>query len=109
MVEKQDRREASIRARAVEIEREISTLLGLNVDVSSARAMVRLEEKVDALEKETLVMAEKLGLQGQNQRPFEGIFELAMNSFKSNCNIIHNNDLGGRECAQTDVFGALDR
>ena len=60
-----------------QLEGQIAALLERVVEASSPRVISAYEAKIDALEKEKLIVAEKLENAGQIQRPFEEMFELA--------------------------------
>ena len=60
-----------------DLESQIAALLDRIVEASSPRVISAYEAKIDALEKEKLIVAEKLENAGQVQRPFDEMFELA--------------------------------
>ena len=61
----------------VTIEKQIENLLDRVVDASTSSVITAYENRIDTLEKEKLIMAEKLLKSGKSQRTFEEMFELA--------------------------------
>ncbi len=70
-----------------ELENQIAALLDRIVEASSPRVISAYEAKIDALEKEGLVMKEQLSSTGKPQRPFEEMFEFACQFLASPCKI----------------------
>ena len=79
-----------------ETEAQIAGLLDRIVDASSPRVVAAYETRIDALEKEKLVLGEKLQNAGKPQRPFEEMFQLACDFLSSPWDIWKNGDLAMR-------------
>ncbi len=90
-------RAAQIKAMAkrgiTDLENQITALLDRILKVSNETVLARFEDRIAALEKEKLAMAEKLRQDGQNYRPFDEMFELAMRFFANPCKIWENGRL----------------
>ena len=76
-----------------EVEAQIAGLLDRIVDASSPHVVAAYETRIDALEKEKLVLGEKLQSAGIPQRPFEEMFQLACGFLSSPWKIWKNGDL----------------
>ena len=74
---------AQLRGQVRKIEKQIEGLLDRIVETSSASVVTAYEKRINRLERERLVAQEQLSTVGQPQRPFEEMFELAM-QFLSN-------------------------
>ena len=73
----------SVQRKLADTEKQIATLLDRIVEASSASVVSAYETRLDDLEREKLVLAEKLETTGKPQRSFHEMFELAM-QFLSN-------------------------
>ena len=71
----------------VKIERQIEALLDRVVDASSSSVISAYEKRIANLEKQKLVAAEKAGKSVRPVRPFEEMFELAMNYLSNPYNL----------------------
>ncbi len=73
----------TLHQKALNVEKQIEQLLDRIVDTSSVSVITAYERRIEALEKEKLIMAEKLTQSGKAERPFKEMFELAI-TFLSN-------------------------
>ena len=69
----------SVKREAAKLEKQIEQLLDRIVDAASPTVVTAYEKRIAKLEKEKLLMAENLSSCGKPQRPFEEMFEHAMN------------------------------
>jgi site-specific DNA recombinase len=76
-----------------DLEIQITALLERILKVSNETVLARFEDQIETLEMQKLAMAEKLRDEGQNHRPFDEMFELAMRFFSNPCNIWENGKL----------------
>ena len=86
----------ALRRKLSEAETQIAALLERVVDASSPRVIGAYEVKIDALEKEKLLLGEKLTQSGTPQRSFDEMFELACQFLASPWKIWKNGDLAQR-------------
>jgi hypothetical protein len=75
-------RAAKLKAAALrgvtDIENQITALLDRILKITNDTVLTRFEDQIETLEKQKLAMVEKLRDEGQNHRPFDEMFELAM-------------------------------
>jgi hypothetical protein len=76
-----------IRASITKIDNEISGLLDRIVSASNERVIGAYESKIDKLEKDKLVLQEKLTKKPKSQRPFDEVFELCLKFLQRPINI----------------------
>lgn len=79
-------------------------LLDRIVDASSPSVVTAYENRITALEREKLIMAEKLEVQGRPQRLFDEMFELTMRFLSNPCSIWENNSLAHRHAVLKLTF-----
>ena len=68
-------------------EQQVSQLLERIVEASNPRVVAAYEDRIAGLEREKLVMAEKLQFAGKPVRPFGEMFELALAFLANPCNL----------------------
>ena len=73
----------ALRRDTAKLDREIGQLLDRVVEATNGTVIATYERRIAKLEKDKLVMAEKLAKSGHPQRPFDEMFELAL-SFLAN-------------------------
>ncbi|WP_299671766.1 recombinase family protein [uncultured Roseobacter sp.] len=83
----------ALKRKLCEIETQTDALLDRIVESSNPRVVSAYEAKIDALEKEKLLLDEKLQNGGKPQRSFEEMFELACRFLSSPWKIWKNGDL----------------
>ena len=76
-----------LRRQLAQAEKQISQLLDRVIEASNPRVVAAYEDRIGALEREKLVLAEKLESGGQSYRPFEEMFELALSFLSNPCKI----------------------
>ncbi|MEO1243769.1 MAG: recombinase family protein [Pseudomonadota bacterium] len=74
-----------------EIDNQVSGLLDRIVEATNTRVVAAYEKKIDDLEKEKLILKEKLEVEAMEHRPFNEMFELAMRFLANPC-ILWNSD-----------------
>ena len=87
-----------------DIEAQVSGLLERVVETANPRVVAAYEAKIDALERQKLLLSEKLATSGQPQRPFAEMFELALRFFANPYNIWEKGDLALRRAVLRLVF-----
>jgi site-specific DNA recombinase len=85
-------------------ETQIDGLLERVVDASSQTVMAAFERKIETLEKEKLILAEKMKMSGKKRRPFEEIIELTLNFLSNPCNLWKNGNATHRRTLLRLVF-----
>ena len=75
----------AIEADVLKKEKEVDQLVDRILDVSNPRVIARLESRVEELEREKLVLEEKLHHAGQPLKPFDEMFELSVRFLSSLC------------------------
>lgn len=68
----------SARARLVEVERKIASLIERVLDVSQPTVIAAFESKIAVLEREKLILEEKAQAEARPNRPFDEMFELSI-------------------------------
>ena len=96
----------SLNQKIAQTEQQVSQLLDRIVEASNARVIAAYEERIAKLEREKLVIAERLENSGQPLRSFEVMFELASEFLSSPCNLW---DSGRLEDRQTVLKLAFDQ
>ena len=86
----------AITRKLAELEAQIAGLLDRIVDASSPRVITAYEARIDTLEKEKLLLSEKLENSGKPQRPFEEMFQLACEFLASPWKIWESGNLAMR-------------
>ncbi len=94
----------ALKRKLSEAETQIAALLDRVVDASSPRVISAYEAKIDALEKEKLLLGEKLNQFGAPQRSFEDMFELACQFLASPWKIWESGNLTLRRTALKLTF-----
>jgi DNA invertase Pin-like site-specific DNA recombinase len=84
---------ATMQRDVTKIEKQIEQLVDRIVDCKSETAIAAYEKRIAKLDKEKLMLAEKLKNQGTPQRTFEEMFELAIKFLSSPYNIWKNGRL----------------
>ena len=74
---------ASARQEIAQVESQIEKLLDSVVSATSPTVITAFEKRIEKLERQKLVMDEKLQNQGKPEHPFQEMFELAMQFFAS--------------------------
>ena len=92
--------------RIAELENQITALLDRIIKVTNETVLTRFEDQIANLEKEKLVMSEKLRQDGKNYRPFEEMFELAMQFFSSPWDIWEKGQLEHKRTVLKLTFSA---
>lgn len=87
---------ASIRRRAAEIEKEIAAFLDRIVETTNRAVVARYESRIAELERERLVMAEKLQAEGPSRKRFEDMFELTLRFLANPCGVWENGSIDRR-------------
>ena len=77
----------SIRRQILQTEQQVSHLLDRIVEATNPRVIAAYEERIASLERDKLVMAERLQSSGKPLRPFEEMFELSLGFLANPCNI----------------------
>ena len=83
--------------RIAEIEKQSAALLERVVDATSTAVVTRYEQRIEELERERLVMAEKLERQAAPRKTFEEMFELTLRFLSNPCAIWENGDIARRQ------------
>ena len=65
------------------IDKQIEQLVDRIMEASTPAVITKYEQRIDQLEKEKLILQEKLSIEPKNRKTFEELFELAM-TFLSN-------------------------
>ncbi|MEM8596842.1 MAG: hypothetical protein AAGF76_10275 [Pseudomonadota bacterium] len=87
-----------------EAEDQIAGLLDRIVTASNDRVIGAYEDRIDALEREKLVLTEKLAKTGQPERPFAEMFELALGFLANPCNLWKSDRFADKQTVQRLVF-----
>jgi len=95
---------ASIRRRAAEIEKEIAAFLDRVVETTNSAVAARYEARIAELERERLVMAEKLGSEGAPKKRFEEMFELTLRFLANPCSILEDGLIERRRTVLKPAF-----
>ena len=95
---------AAVRRNIDKAEKQIAHLLDRIVEASTPSVITAYEHRIADLEREKLVLAEKLETGGRPQRPFDEMFELALGFLASPCDLWHSGHLANRRCALNLVF-----
>ena len=95
---------AGVRKGIDKAEKQIDHLLDRIVEASNSRVITAYEQRIADLEREKLVLAERLESDGQSRRPFEQMFELALGFLANPCNLWHSGRLADRRCALNLLF-----
>lgn len=86
----------SIQLALRDTEKKIESLLDRIVESSTASVVSAYEKRIDALEREKLVLREQLENKGQNKRPFGEMFKLTMQFLANPLNIWQSGKLEHR-------------
>ena len=87
----------SIKLKLAQADQQIEKLLDRIVETSSDSAIGAYERKLEKLEREKLVLTEKLESAGKPTRPFREMFELALNFFENPCKHWENGKFEDRQ------------
>ncbi len=82
-----------LRGDMLRLEKQIEGLVDRIVDATSERVIQAYEQRIEGLERQKLVLGEKLQNAGKPRRPFEEMFELTIRFLSSPCNIWKNGSL----------------
>lgn len=82
----------ALKAEVTKLDRQIEQLLDRIVDATSTASISAYERRIAKLEKDKLLVSEKLVRKPDPQRPFEEMFELACDFLSSPWNIWKNGD-----------------
>ena len=94
----------SAKRKVIEIEKKVENLLDRIVDSSSDSVVRAYEQRITALEREKLVMAEKLQKQHKPQRSFDQMFELAIAFLSNPCKLWDSEHLEDKRTALKLTF-----
>lgn len=94
----------AINARLTEIEKQIATLLDMIGEARNQRSAERYEIRNGELERERLVMSEKLEAKGGPRKSFEEMIELTLRFFSGPCSISKNSPLAQRQAVLKPTF-----
>ncbi|NQW11217.1 MAG: recombinase, partial [Alphaproteobacteria bacterium] len=87
---------AQVRRRVAEIEKQTAALLDRIIEASSPTVIARYEQRITELERERLVMAEKLESEGKPRKSFDEMFELTLRFISNPCNIWERGSIARR-------------
>ena len=87
----------NMRAEMLKLEKQIDGLVDRIVESTNERVVSAYEQRIEGLERQKLVLSEKLQNAGKPKRPFEEMFELTMNFLSSPCNIWKNGGLAQKQ------------
>jgi site-specific DNA recombinase len=93
-----------IRRRMAEIEKQTSALLDRIVEATSQTVIARYEQRITELERERLVMAEKLEAKARPRKTFGEMFELTLGVLSSPCDIWEKGGLPKRHAILKMAF-----
>ncbi|MEQ9641747.1 MAG: recombinase family protein [Alphaproteobacteria bacterium] len=93
-----------IRRRVADIEKQIATLLDNIVEATSRTVVARYEARINELERERLVMAEKLETEGAPKKSFEEMFELTLSFLSNPWRVWEKGDLARRHAVLKMTF-----
>ena len=82
-----------VQSAIAKVEDEIGAILNRIISASNERVIEAYETKIDALEKDKLVLQEKLQNKPQSMRPFEDVFELCLKFLSNPSNLWENGKL----------------
>lgn len=88
---------ASLKQSIDRLEREIVQLLDRILSASSARVIETYERRINELESEKLILADKAKNAGKPKRPFEEMFELALGFLANPCKVWEKGDYSERQ------------
>ncbi len=93
-----------IQKRLLETDKQITSLLDRIIDADSATVIKAYEKKIDSLEKEKLILTEKIENKAKNTMPFGESFKLTLNFLTSPYNIWKNGNLSHKRTVLKMVF-----
>lgn len=93
-----------VRRRIAEIEKQTAALLDRIIEASSQSVITRYEQRINELERERLVMAEKLETKARPRKSFEEMFELTLGILANPCNIWERGSIGYRHAILKMAF-----
>lgn len=94
----------SINAKLVEAEKQITALLDRVVEVTSKAVVNRYEDRIAALERESLILREKLDTEAAPTDTQRDNFELAMRFFSNPCYLWENGNLQAKRTVMKLAF-----
>lgn len=94
----------ALKADIVRLDKQIDQLMDRIVEASSVSMITAYERRVEKLQREKLIAAEKLQQKPGPKRPFEEMFELACDFLSSPWNIWNAESLAGRRMVLRMVF-----
>lgn len=92
------------RRRMAEIEKQASALLDRIVEAPSQSVVARYEQRITELERERLMLAERLESKARPRNTFAEMFELTLGVLASPCNSWKNGSLGKRHAILKMTF-----
>ena len=95
---------AQSRRRIAEIEKQTASLLDRIVEASSQSVIARYEQRITELERERLIMAERLQTKARPRKTFAEMFELTLGVLSSPCNSWMNGSLAKRHAILKMTF-----
>lgn len=93
-----------VRRRMAEIEKQTAAFLDRIVEASSQPVIARYEQRINELERERLVLAEKLEAKAAPRKRFADVFELTLSAISSPCSVWENGTLGRRHALLKVAF-----
>lgn len=87
----------SLKQELIGVEKKVEKLLDKIVEANNVSVVSAYEQRIDRLEKEKLVLAEKLEKTGQFRRSFDMMFKLAMQFFANPCHLWHSDRLDDKQ------------
>ena len=94
----------SINAKLAETEKQIAALLDRVVEATSKAIVTRYESRIAELERDALIMQEKLATEAAPGDTERDKFELAMRFFSNSCYLWDNGDLQARRTVMKLAF-----
>jgi len=92
------------RSRMAEIEKQTAAFLDRIVEASSQTVIARYEQRITELERERLLMTEKLEAKARPRKSFGEMFELTLNALSSPCTQWKNGTLDTRRTLLNVTF-----
>ncbi|EKE68460.1 resolvase [Oceanibaculum indicum P24] len=93
-----------IRRRMAAIEKQTASLLDRIVEASSQTVIARYEQRITELERERLMMAERLETKARPRKTFGEMFELTLDVIANPCSSWQNGDIGRRHAILKTAF-----
>lgn len=93
-----------VRRRMAEIEKQSAVFLDRIVEASSQSVIARYEQRITELERESLVLAEKLDAKAAPRKRFAEVFELALAAISNPCSVWESGSLARRHTLLKAAF-----